>query len=150
MQSVDTVLRGHAGDAPAGPDDADVETRFGLDARLAIALPHREKFTAKAHILFDNKHLLGGSRFDRRYSVTGLFQLLGQNLNITPDDRVITQIVDKFSGRLTERREFFARARCEVARSVRACVRSPRFAAATGRSTFRRSLRAFARRQKVY
>src|SRR5205814_9824524 len=40
--------------------------------------------------------------------ITGLFQLLGQNLNITPDDgEWITQIVDKFSGRLTERREAF-------------------------------------------
>src|SRR5438874_5152400 len=107
---LDTVLRGHAGDAPADIlDDAGHRDwlRFGC-ADPAIALPHREKFTAKAHILFDNVQFSRRARVSIAVPVTGLFQLLGQNLNITPDDgEWITQIVNKFSRRLTERRESF-------------------------------------------
>src|SRR4029077_12435258 len=106
-----TVLRGHAGDAPADIlDDAGHRDwfRFGC-ADPAIALPHREKRAAKAHVLFDNVQFSRGARVSFAViPVTGLFQLLGQNLNITPDDgEWVTQIVDKFSGRLTERREAF-------------------------------------------
>jgi hypothetical protein len=53
---LDAVLRGHAADPPADVlDDAGQRDRFRFDcADPAVALPHRQKLTAKPHVLFDN------------------------------------------------------------------------------------------------
>src|SRR5262249_38444198 len=108
---LDAVLRSHATNALADVlDDAGNRDWFGFSgADLTVALPHGEKLTAKPNVLLDDlKFSWRARRPQAIISVAGLFQFLGQNLDVTPDDgERVTQIVHKLSRRLAERSKTF-------------------------------------------